>query len=104
MRGIIIGIPISLVMWAVIIYGVMCATAKAMDGIQQAAIYSVDKAECRLYVPDEWIKRALASAMIQYNLTLEQAIEQAGSLGTAIQMNVRESGLAGQYCARRVAQ
>jgi hypothetical protein len=82
----------------------MASPAKALDGIQQAAVYSVDKAECRLYVPDEWIKRSLASAMIQYNLTLEQAIEQAGSLGTAIQMNVRESGLAGQYCARRVAQ
>jgi flagellar basal body-associated protein FliL len=101
MRGIIIGIPISLLMWAAIIYGVMCATAKAADELEYLAMMNVDRAVCGLHVPQITVDRYISGAAIKYNASQEAVINEAVQLSTIMRDHLRDSGRLKEYCQRR---
>jgi hypothetical protein len=88
-------------MWAAIIYGVMCATAKAFDDVTIAGIYAVDRNLCRLYVDQDTINRHLANVVVQYDISPSQAIIAAAEIGTVLEGNVRQSGRIAEYCVGR---
>jgi hypothetical protein len=104
MRGIIIGMPISLLMWAAIIYGVMCATAKAADELEYLAMMNVDRAVCGLHVPQITVERYISGAAIKYSASQDDVIKEAVALSTVMRDHLQESGLLKEYCAKRAGK
>lgn len=75
--------------------------AKALDDLEIAAIYAVDRSLCRLYVDQREIERVIANIVVQRDVSPSQAIIAAAEVGTAIVGNVRDSGRVAEYCAGR---
>lgn len=61
----------------------------------------MDRTLCNLSLPQAWIEKELAEAMVVYDLSPSQALYKAAEIGTALEGNVRDSGMTEEYCRRR---
>lgn len=95
-----INIGVSLLMWA----GIVCAV-KA-NGLENAIVYGVDRTVCGLYVPQEWINEALATAAVENDWSAEQTVDTAVNKIVAAQDFIakKKASEVAAYCQSRRAR
>ncbi len=93
-------IGVTAAMWAGIVYAVKA------DGIKNAAIYSVDRSVCGLYVNQDWINQELTNGMTENGIDAETAINRAIVVGQQLQEAFGEEKYKNvvAYCASRRAK
>lgn len=76
------------------------------DGIKNAAIYSVDRSVCGLYVNQDWINQELTNGMTENGIDAETAINRAIVVGQQLQEAFGEEKYKNvvAYCASRRAR
>jgi len=78
--------------------------AMALTDLEKAAVYAVDRQICHLYVSQAWVDGALMRASLEYNMTAREVVRRAAEVGTALEMDLRESGKVQEYCEARRAK
>ncbi len=76
------------------------------NGLENAIVYGVDRTVCGLYVPQEWINEALATAAVENDWSAEQTIDTAINKIVAAQDFIakKKASEVAAYCQSRRAK
>lgn len=76
-------------------------TLSYADGLSNAAIYTVDRLVCNLYVPQSDVDANIVQGMRDRNLTYPQAISAAVDLSVQLSARIDRDQARGKWCEFR---
>lgn len=89
---------------SVALLGLFAVTDAKANEIENLALYGVDRAHCKIDIPQALIDRNIVEASMKYNATASAVLEKAGEIGDTMVAILRENGDRGQYCAKRMGR
>lgn len=93
-------LTVALAIWFVLF---MAWTAFA-GGIEEAAVYGVDRQLCKLIVPQEWVNEAIVRGSVERNVPLSQGFNLTVDQAVILKRAVEETGRVTEYCYMRQAK
>lgn len=93
-------LTVALAIWFVLF---MAWTVFA-GGIEEAAVYGVDRQLCKLTVPQEWVNNAIVRGSVERNISLKDGFDLTVDQAVILKRAVEETGRVTEYCYMRQAK
>lgn len=85
----------------IIIAAMLFPTLAQADGLENAAVYAVDRVTCKLSVPQSWVDAEIVQGMRERSLSYREALDNATLFAEALTNDINESGKVAKWCAYR---